>query len=96
VRPDSFDADLADEWSRWVLAHGLPDLPGPDLAPGESVPVAYWIGPRTAAVMHVRWDDGEEDQPPFTESDVVLFHLVDGAWEDLSSGGGNWADERRR
>ena len=78
VRPPTFDASLAVDWSRWVLAHGLPEPPGSDVAPGESVPVAYWIGPRTAAVMHVRHNDWDEFEEPCTESDVDLFELVDG------------------
>jgi len=54
VQSCSFDASLSFECSQWVLAHGLPDLPGPDLGIGQSVPVAHWIGPITAAMLHIR------------------------------------------
>jgi hypothetical protein len=95
MRPESFGEDLSEDWSRWVLAHGLPEIQGPDLAVGESVPVAYWVGPRTAAVLHIRrivsWDDEEE---AMTLSAVHLFCLVDSAWEATGGGGSDWPDER--
>lgn len=95
MRPKDFAAELSTDWSRWVLQNGLPNLPRSDVAMGDSVPVAYWVGPTTAAVLHVRWNDEvEDDEPPFTESDVELFYLDAGEWEPAGGGGGNWADER--
>ena len=92
MRPESFDADLQEEWSRWVLDHGLPELPGPDLVGRQSVPVSYWIGPETAAVLHIRrghWDD-EEDT---TEIDVQLFLLNNDVWDFSGSGGAGPVDD---
>src|SRR4051794_3921658 len=93
MRPESFDTDLAAQWSRWVLDHGLPELPGSDLGVGESVPVAYWIAPTTAAVLHIRRVPVEDDERPHTETDVDLFCLVDAHWETWGGGGGGWPDE---
>lgn len=87
MRPESFDADLAVQWSRWVLDHGLPEVPGSELSVGESVPVAYWIGPSTAAVLHIRRVQDEDDECPLTETDIDLFCLVDGNWKTWGSGG---------
>jgi hypothetical protein len=92
MRPESFASDLATDWSRWVLAHGLPELPGPDLGAGESVPVAYWIGPNAAAVLHIRrLLDGDDEL--ITETDIDLFYLVDSVWETWGGGGGGWNDD---
>jgi hypothetical protein len=90
MQPTSFDQDNAAAWSQWVLANGLPQLPGPNLEIGESVPVAYWVGPTTAAVLHIRriyYNDEDE----VTETDIDLFCLVDGQWQGSGSGGaGGW------
>lgn len=93
MRPESFDAELAVQWSRWVLDHGLPGVPGFELSVGESVPVAYWIGPSTAAVLHIRRVQDEDDECPLTETDIDLFCLVDGDWETWGGGGGGWTDD---
>jgi hypothetical protein len=92
-RPASFDADLSRQWSRWVLEHGLPQLPAPDLAIGESVPVAYRIGPDTAAVLHISrtLDDGA--QAVRTDTDVDLFSLVDGVWVEWGGGGAGGSND---
>jgi hypothetical protein len=93
MRPESFHQELSEHWSRWVLGHGLPEIPGHDLGVGESVPVAYWMGPSTAAVLHIRrfvWDD-EED--PEIQTDVELFCLIDAEWETCGGGGGGWSEE---
>jgi len=92
MRPTSFDADLAVDWSRWVLAHGLPQAPGPQLSVGESVPVSYWIGPSTAAVLHIRRAH-DEDRGPLTETNIDLFCLVAGDWTSWGGGGGSWPDD---
>jgi hypothetical protein len=76
-----------------VLDHGLPDLPGPGLVLGESVPVSYWIGPSTAAVAHVRFVRRDADEDPFPEVDVELFCRVGGTWETWGGGGSNWTEE---
>ena len=83
-------------WDEWVLAHGLPELPGPSIAVGESVPVARWIGPRTAAVLHIRrvQDTDEPDPWHWNEVDVNLFLRVDGEWQTNGSGGaGGWSGD---
>jgi hypothetical protein len=51
-----------DEWSLWVLEHGLPPLPT-SVQKGDSVPVARWAGITVDAVLHVQWmrDDDEPD-----------------------------------
>jgi hypothetical protein len=99
VRPVSFNESLSSDWSAWVLTNGLPDLPGPDLDAGQSVPVAYWIGPTTAAVLHVRHLPKPIDEQAVAwvdrqriETNVDLFYLVDGAWAPWGGGGGGWAD----
>ncbi len=91
MRPVGFDEDLSERWSRWVLENGLPEIPR-RLAVGESVPVAYWIGPTTAAVLHVRRVLDEEEKAPYLDADVELFCLVDSAWESWGGGGANWPD----
>ena len=93
MRPESFHQDLSEEWSRWVLAHGLPEIPSPDLAVGESVPVAYWIGTSTAAVLHIRWALWDDDEEPMTEADVELFCRSGSTWELNGGGGGQWSME---
>ena len=93
MRPESFDADLAGQWSRWVLDHGLPEVPASKLRVGESVPVAYWVGPSTAVVLHIRRVLDEDEESPRTETDIDLFCLVDGSWETCGGGGGGWPDE---
>jgi hypothetical protein len=96
MRPGSFDLVLQEQWSRWVLAHGLPDLPGTELDVDQAVPVAYWIGPTTAAVLHIRRyvdeDVDEDDDRLITETDVDLFCLADSVWESWGGGGGGWQD----
>jgi hypothetical protein len=52
MRARSFDEEYQEAWSRDVLAHGLPELPG-DLMEGEAVPVSWWVGPSTAAGVDV-------------------------------------------
>ncbi|SDO45268.1 hypothetical protein SAMN05660199_02027 [Klenkia soli] len=97
MRPGSFAEALSEEWSRWVLEHGLPEPPAA-LQDGESVPVAWWTGPDSAAVLHVRrWppedlQDADDSDEPWTEVDVQLFERVGDAWETGPSGGaGGWS-----
>lgn len=96
MQPDSFDAELAEQWSRWVLDHGLPTLPG-QLEDAESVPVACWVGPESAAVLHLqRWppaDLREPDDELVTQVDVQVFERVEGSWTLAASGGsGGWPE----
>ena len=98
VRPDSFDAASSTDWSLWVLEHGLPDLPD-RLAGGESVPVASWTGPDSAAVLHLRRrpmsgpGDPQDPDEPFTEVDVEVFERQSDGWAPAASGGaGGWSD----
>jgi hypothetical protein len=95
VHPEGFDEDrFGAAWSLWVLAHGLPELPGPQIAVGESVPVAYWIGPRTAAVLHIRRVEDDDGPEPYAETNLDLFYLLDGVWELCGGGGGGgWSGD---
>ena len=98
----SFDGEAGELWSLWVLEHGLlPDLPA-QLGEDESVPVAWWTGPESAAVLHLRrWppedlrDPADPDDDPHTEVDVHVFERVDDGWVPAASGGsGGWPDPR--
>jgi hypothetical protein len=92
-RPSSFAAELAWEWGHWVIDHGLPALPS-DLAPGESVPVAWWRGPAVAAVLHIYRRDPsvDDDEGPQLETDVQVMRRLDDRWVDVDGGGGtNWS-----
>ena len=91
--PESFAASHREEWSRWVLSHGLPTLPDRRLGLGEAVPVARWTGPDTAAVAHLRRWPADDALEPTTEVAVDLFHLVGPAWELWGVGGGPWRDD---
>lgn len=86
MRPVSFAAEFSGQWSRWVLVHGLPVLPA-RVSVGESVPVAYWIGPLYAAVLHVRKVRWERQDEVAAETDVECFCLVDSNWQDYGGGG---------
>ncbi len=91
--PDSFDEERMTEWSEWGLDHGLPPLPT-ELGRDESVPVARWVGPRFAAVMHVQWWRSDQpDEPDELENESELFIRRGGRWEVSSgSGGSGWYD----
>jgi hypothetical protein len=93
VRPDSFDAELQEQWSRWVLDHGLPDLPGPDLGLGQTVPVSYWVGSTTAVVAHISHVWLNDVQQADTSLLLDFFRRVDGDWISAGLGGGAWDDE---
>jgi hypothetical protein len=90
-RPASFDEEFMQDWSLWVLDHGLPALPG-TLGANDSVPVARWVGPRWGGVFHVNWwrsdQPGEPDEP---DCDIEVFRRGESDWEPASgSGGSNW------
>ena len=89
MQPATFDEDLSEHWSRWVLENGLPETPT-RLDVGESAPVAYWIGPTTAAVLHVRRVLDADENAPYLDVNVELFGLVDLVWENWGGGGANW------
>lgn len=92
MRPPSFDEDRMTEWSKWVLDHGLPDIPEA-LQVGESVPVAYWAGPRFGAVLHVQWSWSEEHTDDDLISEVQLFDRVPDGWRCYGAQGGtDWFD----
>lgn len=97
MRPESFDVERQEDWSRWVLEQGLPEFPGnQSIRVGEAVPVSYWVGPDTAAVLHVRippadWRD--EDEEPSAEYDVECFVRTDDGWDCLGGGGSGPAPE---
>ena len=92
MRPASFDLDRQAQWSHWVIAHGLLALPGIELDLDQAVPVAYWIGPTTAAVLHIRRyvdeDTDEDDDRLITETDIDLLCLADSAWESCPASTG--------
>ena len=81
------------EWSLWVLDHGLPELPE-GVANGESVPVARWVGPEFAAVLHVYFrpgDEGDPDDAASLETETEVSRRTGVRWEDSrGSGGSNW------
>lgn len=61
--------------------------------------MAYWIGPTTAAVLHIRHirepvdeQDLDRREEMFIETDIDLFGRVDDAWQGWGGGGGAWAD----
>ena len=86
--PASFDEDDMEEWSLWVLNHGLPAMPIA-VAKGESVPLARWIGTAVAAVLHVQWMWGSDDpDDDYLASEVVCFSQVDGVWRSSGASGG--------
>jgi hypothetical protein len=89
VPPDTFGIADALGWSRWVVENGLPELPVSELAVGKSFPVAYWVGPTTAAVLHIQWIPPDEDDDGMSDADVDvdLFLLIDGRWENSGGGG---------
>ena len=89
MKPSSFDAELQSDWSFYVLAHGLPDLPH-ELDLGRAVPVAYWVGPTTGSVLHIRHIRLNHNDEPLVETDIEYFELVDGEWRISGSGGGGW------
>ena len=59
---ESFDERHETEVSVHVLEHGLAAVPA-EVGLGQTVPVAYWLGPDLGAVMHIRWSaaSGEVD-----------------------------------
>jgi hypothetical protein len=94
-RPSSFDGDYIGEWSEWVLANGLPDLPG-RVGVDEAVPVAFWRTGDWAAVLNVQY---VAPDPPWEihaslESELLRFHALGGDWEMANaSGGTGWSDD---
>ena len=93
TRPGAFHELHMTEWSEWVLDHGLPPLPE-GVGREGSVPVARWVGPRYAAVMHVQ-RGGHIDDPGLgeLENEVELFVRGDDAWQTCdATGGTNWHD----
>ncbi len=92
MMPGSFDEELMTDWSLWVLDHGLPDFPEV-VRVGESVPVAHWVGPAFASVLHVAWRWGDPDDEDYLVSDVEVFRKSAAGWERSMGGGGTgWFD----
>ncbi len=90
--PPSFDEEWATDWSIWVLDHGLPELPA-TVVPGQSVPVAYWAGPRFGGVLHVRWSWSRHHRDDQLQSEVEPFRRVERAWRPTGArGGSGWYD----
>jgi len=56
--------------------------------------VALWLGPHSAAVLHIRRRQDEEDPEPFSEVDVALYSRTDGIWQGGGGGGaGGWSGD---
>jgi hypothetical protein len=92
VQPKSFDEDLMTEWSVWVLDNGLPPLPD-GVDPGESVPVAQWVGPRFAAVLHIQWMWSEDHNDDSLSTETQVFVRRGQHWEIADGqGGSSWFD----
>jgi len=91
--PGSFAVDLG-EWDRWLLAHGLPELPDA-VAAGEAVPVAVWVGSRWAATLHLVYRDSDEDASlgePSLDTEEQAFRWSGEEWEAAgASGGTSWS-----
>ncbi len=79
--PPDFWAGHSHLWDEWVRDHGLPELPRLPIAVGDSVPVAYWVGPRTAAVLHLYRAQDEGAAGPHTGTDLRLLARVGDGWE---------------
>ncbi|MDT0275696.1 hypothetical protein [Blastococcus goldschmidtiae] len=80
-RPPDFWAGHSHLWDEWVRDHGLPELPRTPVAFGDSVPVAYWVGVRTAAVLHLYRSQDEGAPEPHTGTDLRLLAMVGDGWE---------------
>ena len=93
MQPPSFHLDWYDEWSTWVLDHGLPRLPS-TLGHDDAVPVARWVGTRFGAVLFVDWGgDSDDEDGLYLSSEIEVFRRVGDGWEPPSSGGGGgWFD----
>jgi hypothetical protein len=92
VEPSSFDEDLMEDWSFWVLDHGLPPLPH-RVNVGESVPVARWAGPRVGAVLHIQWRWSDEHDDDHLTTETQAFRRRGTAWEVANGQGGTgWFD----
>ena len=73
--------------------YGLPKLPT-HLGIDDSVPVAFWVGPTTAAVLCIRRllhnDPNDDDDDDVTDVDVTVYHRIGDSWQIGASGGGAW------
>ena len=87
IRPPSFDAEYSEDWARWVLRHGLPELPDA-LGEADEVPIACWAGPRFGAVVLRRWWDDDDGDRSLVDDNVVLFERVESDWRPLNGDGG--------
>jgi hypothetical protein len=92
VPPPDFWAGHGHLWDEWVRDHGLPELPGTPVAFGDSVPVAYWVGPRTAAVLHVYRAQDDGAPGPHTGTDLRLLARIGDDWE-YRGGSRTWSAE---
>jgi hypothetical protein len=90
--PTSFAEDLMTDWGLWVLDHGLPELPA-TVEIGESVPVARWVGPRFASVLHVQWMWSDDHHRDYLASEVEVFVRTASGWDASDAiGGTSWFD----
>jgi hypothetical protein len=91
-RPPSFEEEWQNDWSLYVIEHGLPDLP-PTVRVGESVPVARWVGPRRAAVLHVEWSWSDDHLDDELVDNTEMFYMTSSGWEPFGGmGGSGWFD----
>jgi hypothetical protein len=66
-----------------VFETGLPALPD-DLRSGESVPVAYWVGPRFGAIKRIsRLHDGVGTA---LDDEVEIYERTDDGWREVGNG----------
>jgi hypothetical protein len=90
-KPESFDERFMTDWSLYVLAKGLVDLPS-TVHRGESVPVARWTLGAFGAVLHVQWSWSEEEpEDDCLQGEIEVFRREEDAWVPSNgSGGGAW------
>ena len=89
MRPPNFDEQLMEDWSLWVLEHGLPPLPD-RVSIGESVTVAFWAGPLVGAVLHIQAiaADPHLDEPESFDTEITCFRRVGDRWDAANARGG--------
>lgn len=79
------------QWSgKWVLQHGLPELPSKELPAWAEAPVAVWSGRDCGAVMFIEHDPEDEEEPYSVDIEVSVRTEEGGEWVWESRGGSDW------